>query len=282
MCRCLRLSSVPAALFLLSATGLFANPLKIVDAHIQQIEDGPPVPAGATFVPGETVYVSFQVEGYRVSPDRKVHLSYRIDAFDPKGTRIAEPVESSVDAALAPEDKNWRPKARQSIMVPPIAPPGNYRVSIRATDDLDHDTATQDVAFAVSGHEIPASATLSVANFGFFRAEEDPEPLKIAAYKPGDALWAKFDIVGYKLGEGNSIEVSYGVAVLASTGKTLYSQPQAALEKSFSFYPKPYIPGSMNLSLQSNMRPGEYTIALTVHDAIGQKNFETKQVFRVE
>lgn len=282
MCRCLRRSSFPVALFLLGSASLLANPLKIVDAHIHQIEDGPPVLAGATFVPGETVYVSFQLEGYRVSPDQKVHLTYRIEAFDPKGTRIGEPFESSVDAALAPEDKNWKPKARQSLLVPPIAPPGNYRVSIRVTDDLDRDTATQDVTFAVSGHEIPASPTLSVANFGFFRTEEDPEPLKTAAYRPGDALWAKFDIVGYKFGEGNSIEVSYGVAVLSNSGKTLYSQPQAAFEKSFSFYPKPYIPGSMNLSLQPNMRPGEYTILLTVRDAIGQQNYETKQVFRVE
>ncbi|MDQ6701459.1 MAG: hypothetical protein M3Z36_14865 [Acidobacteriota bacterium] len=253
-----------------------------MDAHIHQMEDGPPAAADTTFVPGETVYVSFQVEGYRVSPEQKVHLSYRIDAVDPKGIRIVEPVESSVDAALAPEDKNWKPKARQSMLVPPIAPAGAYRVSIRVTDDLDHDTATQDVTFAVSGHHIPVSPTLSVANFGFFRAEEDPEPLKTAAYRPGDALWARFDIVGYKFGEGNSIQVSYGVAVLSSAGKTLYSQPEAALEKSFSFYPKPYIPGSMNLSLQPNMRPGEYAIVLTVRDVIGQQNFEAKHIFRVE
>ncbi len=266
---------------LLAASIVLANPLKIVDAHIHQIEDGPPAPADANFVAGETVYVSFQVEGYRVSPDQKVHLSYRIEGFDPKGTGIVEPIESIVDAALAPEDKNWKPKARQSMPVPPIAPPGNYRVSIRVTDDLDRDTATQELTFAVSGHEIPASPTLSIANFGFFRTEEDAEPLKIPAYRPGNALWAKFDIVGYKFGEGNAIEVSYGVAVL-SGAKTLYSQPQAAVEKSFSFYPKPYIPGSMNLSLESTMRPGEYAVMLTVHDAIGHRNYETKQVFRVE
>ena len=269
-------------MFLLAVTCVLANPLKIVDAHVHQIEGGPPVPAGVTFVPAETVYVSFQVEGYRVSPDSKVHLTYKIETFDPKGIKIVEPVESSVDEALAPEDKNWKPKVRQSMAIPPIAPPGNYRVSIRVTDDLDHDSATQDTTFAVSGVEIPASPTLNVANFGFFRREEDPEPLKIAAYRPGAALWAKFNIVGYKFGEGNSIEVSYGVAVLSSSGKTLYSQPQAAIEKSFSFYPKPYVPGSMNLSLQSNMRPGEYAILLTVHDAIGRQNYETKQVFRVE
>lgn len=240
------------------------------------------MPAGTTFVAAETVYVSFQVDGYRVSPDQKVHLTYRIEAFDPKGVKIAEPVESSVDEALAPEDKNWKPKVRQSIAIPPIAPPGAYRVSITVTDDLDRDTAAQDLTFAVSGVAIPASPTLSIANFGFFRSEEDTEPLKTAAYRPGDALWAKFNIVGYKFGESNSVEVSYGVAVLSSSGKTLYTQPNAAVEKSFSFYPKPYIPGSMNLSLQSNMRPGEYTIVLSVHDAIGRQDYETKQSFRVE
>lgn len=268
---------------MLGAThGLFANPLKIVNAEVQQTEDGPPVPSGTTFVAGETVYLSFRVDGYRVSPEQKIHLSYHVDAFDPKGTRIVEPVESVVDTGLLPQDKEWKPKIRQSILIPAIAPPGSYRIGLEVTDDLDRDAAKQDLSFVVAGQQVPFSPTLSVANFGFYRKEEDATPMTTASYHPGDSLWAKFDIVGYKLGDRNTVDVSYGVAVLASSGKSLYSQPEAAVEKSFSFYPKPFVPGSMNLSLQPNMRPGEYAIVLTVRDAIGQQSYETKQTFRVE
>ncbi len=246
------------------------------------MEDGPAASPETNFGPGETVYVSFQVDGYRVSPDQKVHLSYKIDAFDPKGAKIVESIDSSVDTGLSPEDKNWKPKVRQAILVPAIAPPGKYRIDIRVTDDLDRDTASQFILFSVSGREVSSSPTLAVANFGFYRSEEDAAPLKQAAYRPGEALWAKFDMIGYRFGEGNSVNVSYGVAVLSSSGNTLYSQPEAAVEKSFSFYPKPYIPGTMNLKLQPNTRTGEYTILLTVHDLISRQDYETKQSFRVE
>lgn len=275
-------SGIAIVLALTPASCLVANPLKIVNAQVQEMEDGPPLAPGTSFVPGETVHLSFQVDGYRVSPEQKVHLSYRIDAFDPKGTRIVEPVESSVDTDLSPQDTAWKPKVRQSILIPAIAPPGNYRIALEVKDDLDNDTATQVLPFAVGGQEVPTSPTLAIVNFGFYHAEEELAPMETATYHPGGALWAKFDIVGYKFGERNTVDVTYGVAVLASGGKSLYSQPEAAIEKSFSFYPKPFVPGSMNLSLQPNMRPGEYTIVLTVRDAIGRQSYETKQTFRVE
>ncbi|MGI8990820.1 MAG: hypothetical protein ACR2I2_14740 [Bryobacteraceae bacterium] len=256
--------------------------MKIVNAGVHRMEDGPAVSLDTQFVAGETIYIGFQLEGYRVAPDQKVHLSYKIDAFDPKGTKIVESVDSSVDAGLSPEDKNWKPKVHLAILIPDIAPPGKYRIDIRAIDDLDRDTASQDIPFSVSGREVPSSPALSVANFGFYRSEEDATPLKTAAYRPGEALWAKFDMVGYKFGERNSVNVSYDVAVLSSNGKTLYSQQEAAVEKSFSFYPKPYIPGTMNLKLQPNTRTGEYTILLTVHDLVGPQDYATKQAFRVE
>lgn len=246
------------------------------------MEDGPVASPDTGFGAGETVYVSFQVEGFRVSPDRKMHLSYKIDAFDPKGVKIVESIDSSVDTGLSPEDKNWKPKVRQPILVPAIVLPGKYRIDIRVVDDLDRDTASQSIPFSVSGRDVPSSPTLAVANFAFYRSEEDAAPLKTATYRPGEALWAKFDMIGYKFGDGNSVDVSYGVAVLSSSGNTLYSQPEAAVEKSFSFYPKPYIPGTMNLTLQPNTRVGEYTILLTVHDLIGRLDYETKQNFRVE
>ncbi|MDQ6665130.1 MAG: hypothetical protein M3Z23_12130, partial [Acidobacteriota bacterium] len=184
-----------------------------MNAGIHQIEDGPAASPDTNFVAGETIYVSFQVDGFRVSPDQKVHISYKIEAVDPKGTKIVESVESNVDASLSPEDKNWKPKVRHAILIPAIAPPGKYRIGIRVADDLDRDTASQDLSFSVSGHEVPSSPALSVANFGFYRAEDDATPMKTAAYRPGEALWAKFDMVGYRFGEGNSVNVSYGVAV---------------------------------------------------------------------
>jgi hypothetical protein len=70
--------------------------------------------------------------------------------------------------------------------------------------------------------------------------------------------------------------------VVAPGGKVLFTQAKAAEEKSLSFYPKAYVPGSMNLSLQKNIRPGEYTIVLTTRDHIGNQTHEDKGAFTIE
>jgi hypothetical protein len=260
--------------------------LQVVNAGVHQMEDGPNIALGSQFVPGETVYYSFQVAGYGTTPGatdtRKVRLSYHLDVFDPKGVKLVEPVDSVLDTTISDQDKEWKPKIRTEILVPHFAPPGQYRIAVKVTDDISKLDASTETKFEVSGRSVEASPELTVRNFGFYRSEDDQKPLSIPAYRPGDSLFARFDITGFRYGDRNTIEVTYDVAVQNPDGKVIYTQPAAAVEKSFSFYPKPYVPGGMNLSLQANMRKGDYAVILTVHDIAGKQNYETRQVFQVE
>ena len=89
-------------------------------------------------------------------------------------------------------------------------------------------------------------------------------------------MWAKFDITGFKYGEKNKIDVSYVTSVIAPTGKVLWTQPEPAVERSESFYPKRYVPAAMGINLQKTIRPGEYTIAVQVKDGVGGQKYEAK------
>jgi len=258
-----------------------AEPLAIVNAVIRQTEDGAPLPPGFTYTPGEILFFSFQVAGYTAKDD-KVHLSYEINAVDPKGVRIMEPIKGVVDATLAPQDKEWKPKVHPEIPLPPLAGSGTYKIAVRLTDDIGKADASKEVPFAVRGHEVEASDTLVVRNFHFFRTEDDPNPLANPVFRRGDTVWAKFDITGYKFGEGNMVEVAYGIAVLNAEGKVLFAQDQAAVEQGGSFYPKRYVPGQMSITTQSNMRPGEYFIVVKVDDRVGGQKNESKEKFTVE
>jgi hypothetical protein len=258
-----------------------AEPLTIVNAAIRQMEDGAPLPSTFTYAPGELLFFSFQVTGYQAADD-KVHLSYEIDAVDPKGVRFIEPIKGSVDATLAPQDKEWKPKVHPEIPLPPLAGSGTYKIVVRVTDDIGKKEASKDVPFSVRGHAVEPSDTLAVRNFHFYRSEEDPNALANPAFRRGDAVWARFDITGYKFGEGNMVEVAYGIAVLNSDGKVLFTQEQAAVEQGGSFYPKRYVPGQMSITTQSNMRPGDYFIVVKVEDRIGKQNCEAKEKFSVE
>jgi hypothetical protein len=259
-----------------------AEPLKVVNAIAHQMEDGSLGTVPESFTTGEIVFFSFQIENYSVSPENKVKLSAKIDAFDPKGVHLQKPVLSTIDTEITPKDKEWRPKLRAQIVIPPLALPGTYKIAVKAIDQLNGSEATAEFPLIVTGRSVPESETLTVRNFGFFRAEDGQEPLATPAYRAGDTVWARFDITGYKYGEGNKVDVQYGVAVLSPSGKVLFSQPQAASEQSESFYPKRYLPNSFNLNIQPKTPPGAFTIVLTVTDNVGSQSYETKQQFSVE
>jgi len=257
-------------------------PLAIVKAALHQYEDGPALASEFIFGPGDTVFLSFQVQGYKVSPENRIHLECRIEASDSAGTPLAETFRREIQAELAPEDKDWTPLVRHSVLLPPLGDPGAYRIRIAVRDLLASAETSLEIPVRVGGRQVAPSDTLVVRNFRFLRGEEDRAPLPVAAYRPGETLWARFEIRGYKYGEKNAVHVEYGLEVLGPAGKSLYQEPQAAVEQSGSFYPKRYLSGSLSLSLQASARAGEYTIVLRVRDLIGQQVSETRHPFRIE
>lgn len=257
-------------------------PLAIVRPTVSDRDGGAALPSSFVHDPGETMFFSFQVDGFTASSTDRVHLSYKLDAFDPHGVRLIEAVAAEVEETLAPEDKTWKPTVRQEIVIPPLAESGTYKIAISVTDLIAKATATKDVPFEVHGRRVDPSDTLVIRNIRFLRGEDDREPLAKPAYRRGDAVWARFDIIGFKYGDANSIDVSYDVSVLSSSGKVLYSQPQAPADRSQSFYPKRYVPAIFSLDTKPDTRPGEYVVLITAHDGIGNQTFEARQSFTIE
>ncbi len=132
------------------------------------------------------------------------------------------------------------------------------------------------------GHAVEPSETLVVRNFRFYRKEDDAESLKLAAYRPGDAIWARFDITGFRLGAGNLRDVAYVLSVSGPGGRVLLAPREPTVDKGASFYPMKYVPCTISLNLQRDIRPDEYTITVTAQDRVGNQTYESKQTFRVE
>jgi hypothetical protein len=277
---------LPAFLLLLGAEPhAVAAPARfhVIEASLHQSEDGPPAEPGAVFVPGEVIFFSCRLDGYQASQEKKVLIHWQFSASDPAGIPIIEPASGKVEAELALEDKEWKPKVRQSILVPPLAESGVYKVRFSATDELGKATATAEAQFEVRGHAVAPSDTLVIRNFRFYRSEDDAtQPLSIAAYRPGDTVWARFDITGYKFGQGNRREVAYTVTVTAPDGHVMLAPRDPSIDQGSSFYPMKYAPCVISINLQSNIRPAEYTILIAAQDRIGNQTAEVKQTFRVE
>ena len=275
---------------LLSVCGALAapatppKPLSIQTVTLAQYDDGPAVPASSYFVPGETVFVSFQVSGYKTEgeDERSIRLLWKIESSDPAGKSIIPPATGKVATGLSREDKNWLPKIRQTVQVPPFAPSGMYHISLWLKDEIAGVEARKEADFQVRGRTVEPSPTLTIRNFQFYRGEDDKQPISIVAYRPGDTIWIRFDIVGFKLADENRFDVAYGISVLRPNGDNLFQQPEAAAERDQSFYPRMYVPAALSLNLTKDLSRGQYTIILTAIDKVGSQSAEARQAVTVE
>jgi hypothetical protein len=260
--------------------------LTIERAMLHQSEDGAVVPSDFPFAPGDIVYFSCQLGGYKkIDKDfdrRELHVTYSVEARDARGVLLAPEQSEKIATTVTAEDKDWMPKIRFSVVVPPFAASGEYQILVKAKDQNSGSEAEAKKVFTVQGRDVPPSETLVVRNFRFLRGEDDQQPLELAAYRPGDMVWARFDMTGYKLGEKNRLDVEYGLTVLRPDGDTTYSQPRAAEEKSETFYPQRYTPGVLSLSLPKDVKAGQYSIVLTVRDNVGGQTYEAREKFSVE
>jgi len=272
----------PLLLTLLPALLSAATALEIIRPIVSQMDGGPPEPAGFENVAGETLWVMCRVAGYSKSEDQRVQLKYSVQAFDQKGIPLDEPYTNEMNVELSAQDKEWLPKLATSVAIPPLAGPGAYKILVKVEDALAKTTAELSIPFKVRGHAIEVSDTVVARNFQFFRDEDGTRRAEPPVYKPGDGVFAKFDITGYKLGEKNKINVSYVISVIAPSGKALWTQPDATTEQSESFYPKAYVPAMIGINLQKTIRPGEYAIRLQLKDAIGGQTYEGKFPFTIE
>ena len=263
------------------------NQLAVVAAGVQASEDAPFVSRDYRFLPGDYVYFTFQIAGFTIQSEERdevhrISLSYEITPEDSNGIPLTPPASDKIQTELSPEDKEWLPKRRVSFLIPSFIGSGDYHMHVAVKDLFGKAETSADFPFRAGGIQVQPSATLTVENFQFLRAENDREGLKVAAYSPGDTVYARFDMVGYKLGPNNGYRLSYGLSVLRPNGKPFFQEPNAAELKSESFYPAQFVPGTINLTTTADTPKGEYVVVLTVRDLIGNGSYEARQAFSIE
>jgi hypothetical protein len=269
---------------LIASSALCAAPaLKIVESAVSDIDGGPPNPVTFEYRPGQVVYFTCRISGYTQGKDQQVHLAYAVQAVDARGVPVAELSENNLDAEVAPQDKEWLPKVEVSISLPSLLFSGDYKIVAKVQDLVAKTSAEFTAPFKIRGvDDVQPSTSLAVSAFRFLRSEDDTHPAERAAYRPGDQLWAKWAIVGFRSGPGNKVDVSYITSILGPDGKTLWTQRQAEGVQEDSFYPKPYIQAELGLPIQAQIKPGQYQLVVQAKDAIGKQTCEIKQPFTIE
>lgn len=261
-----------------------AKPLEIVTPVLhERQESGPAAGPDYEFVPGELVHLSFRVANFQAEKDQ-IQVRYQLIATDPEGLLLFEPVTGKVEVEVNDKDreKNWMPLARETISLPPMLASGVYSLKIRVADEYGKSDVEKVVPFRVRGRVMEPADALVARKLHFYRSDSDRTPLEPALYHPGESVWARFEIAGFKLGGKNGFDVEYGLSVLRPSGKVLYTEPVAAAEHDTPYYPKRMLVGGLSLNLTADLPPGEYTIVLTLRDKVGAQEHESRHSFRVE
>ena len=252
---------------------------------LHQFEDGPVLAPDHLFLPGETIFFSCRLTGYQMvtgkDEQRSVKLSWQIHVSDPNGVPLVRDVAGRIDEPVFPQDKNWFPKFLHSFVVPAFAPGGTYHISAKAKDEVSGSELTSELTFQVRGTQVDPSPTLAARNLRFLRTEEDGAPLNPALYHPGETMWARFEITGYRYQEQNRYAVEYGLAILKEGGEQVFAEPGPS-DTNQSFYPQRYVPGQLSLHLDPAVPAGNYTLLVTVKDSLGMQTAEARGTFSIE
>ena len=243
-------------------------------------EDGPVISSGYEFIGGELLYLSFQVSNFAVQKDQ-VQVRYQLIVTDPDGVLLMDTVSGKVEVEMTENDKNWVPRVRETLPLPPLLPTGAYQVKIRVADEYGKTSAEETLEFRVRGRKVELSDKLVIRDFLFYRTEEEREPAVPPVFRGGDPIFARFLLTGYKLGEKNKFDIGYGIRVLRPNGSVLFEEPSAAAEQDSPFYPKRFLLGGMSLNLSKDVPPGEYTVVVLAKDNIGGQTLEDRFKFEV-
>jgi len=176
-----------------------------VKPAVAQSDGGDALPAAFRHVAGETLFFSCNITGFTKSPQEQINLTYTVQAFDPKGIPLAEIYKGQAKDEVGPQDKNWLPKIETQIALPEILRPGTYKILVKVDDLIAKTSADLAVPFEVSGRDVTSSPTLTVKEFRWYHNDEDQRAMSQPLYKPGDNMFMKFDITGYKYGENNKV-----------------------------------------------------------------------------
>lgn len=265
---------------LLSAALAYAAGLEIVRPAISDSDGGPPNPANSDYRPGDSLYFTCRIASFSKDASDQVRLAYTVTAVDRSGVALTEPYKNSLNAEVTPQDKEWLPKIATSVSLPLFLFSGDYRIQVKAEDLNAKTSVTLDVPFRVRAHEdVHPAESLEIQAFRFLRREDDTKPAERADYIPGDHLWAKFDITGFRYGQNNNVDVTYLTSVLGPDGKTLWTQPEPTGEKGESFYPRAFVNAEMGIELQPKIKPGNYTLVIQAKDAVSGQTCEVKHDF---
>jgi hypothetical protein len=102
----------------------------------------------AAYRPGDTVWVHFDVTGYKYGDQNAIDVAYDVTVADSEGKQLFAQENAAVEKSQAFYPQPWVPGSF-SLTLQPNMTPGNYAVVVTARDGIGNQTVTEKAQFKV-------------------------------------------------------------------------------------------------------------------------------------
>jgi hypothetical protein len=236
-----------------------AGQLSVENARFTRGVLGPTRDA-ARALPGDTLYLCFDVEGITVDDAGKVRYSTALEVTNPEGKAVfkQDPRSHEVAAALG----GSRITAFANVNIGFQQPPGEYTLKVSVADLAGGSKATLTKTFEVLPRD-----------FGLVQLSTTADAeglLPVPTPGAGQGLWLHFGAVGFARDPGTmQPNVTVALRVLDENGKPTQAKPAVGgINKNVQ-------PDAVILPVQLSLllnRPGKFTVELTATDQVSGKS----------
>jgi hypothetical protein len=210
----------------------------------------------AKLLPGDSLYVGFDIEGITVDDAGKVRYSTALELTDSAGKAIFKQLPKDQETINSLGGNSLPAFAEVDIGVQ--QPAGKYSLKVTVTD-----LATKKSESFTKNFEVAA------AGFGLVRlaATADPDGKDpLAMLGSGQTLWINAAVVGFALDKTkNQPNLSFELTILDDSGKPTIKKPFTGTVDKDVPAKAASVPIQFYLSLN---RPGKFTAVLKVTDSI--------------
>ena len=224
-----------------------------------------PTRTATKFLPGDIVYLGFDIDGVTIGKDGKVVYSMALEVTDKSG-KVKHKVEPTERVDFAPLGGGKVPGVA-FVVVGVDLEPGEYTVKMTATDTSIADKTKQPSGAVEFKFEVlkPELGIVMV------HATTDPEgrnPTHTSGFV-GQFLWVQFAATGFKrdMAKKNQPDMTFEMTTLDDKGTPTLGAPivleAKALEEKY-----PTCQARMNVPLT---RAGKFTVRLKVTDNVANK-----------
>jgi hypothetical protein len=242
----------------LSAVPAQSGGLTLADARLTHGIMGPPR-ANAKFLPGDTVFLAYDIDGITVDPEGKALYTAAIEVRDSAGKAVVnqKPQDEETVAALG----GTRLPAYAQVTIGVEQPAGEYTLKLTVTDRASKKTAALDQKFEVLARDFGIARLLLTG---------DPEGrVPSGLLGTGQEVFVNAMLIGFKRdGAMQQPNVRVELRVLDENGKPTLAKPFAG--EITKDVPAKEIALPVQFVLGLN-RPGKFTVEMTASDRNGNK-----------